>query len=312
MNLSKVIFAESILDGSSFIHCNLSYSNLSKIIGNNVTFKNANLYHTILSESTINNGVFDNADMSRTNLRNVLCTNSSFINARIIYVCFNEATLDKSIFKDSLCEYVDFSCCELDQSDFSYTNICGSDFFNTQLHLADFSYAKIKSSSFYRAFLTGTNFKHSKIDYLTTFSESDGIVSQSTQYDTPPVSMACPEEGSFIGYKIGVQVTEDDKNFKDYALIKLEIPEDAKRSSSTGKKCRCNKARVLDIIDISSGQHVKEAFSMYDKTFNYYIDETVQVNYFDENRWEECSTGIHFFMSKDDAIKYSELYRNKR
>ena len=44
--------------------------------------------------------------------------------------------------------------------------------------------------------------------------------------------------------------------------------------------------------------------SDYDRDFIYKVGEVVEVKDFDENRWEECSTGIHFFMTRDEAVKY--------
>ena len=304
LDLREAIFVESTLNESSFDHCNLSFANLSKIVGDSVNFRYTNLYNTVFTDSFINNGIFDNADIDRTKLNKTSCQNSSFIHSTIRHACFSEADLIKSTFKDSLCSHVDFSYCILDQSDFGYTNIQGSNFFDTNLHLVDFSYSEIESSSFYRALLIGANFKHSRIDYTTTFSEAS-VEEQSDEYTMAPVSIACPEEGSFIGFKVGLKYNNDD-GFVDNVLIKLEIPADAKRSSCTSKKCRCDKVKVLDIIDISSNEHLKEAVSLYDRTFKYRTDETIQISDFDDNRWHECSYGIHFFLSKDDAIRYGK------
>ena len=46
---------------------------------------------------------------------------------------------------------------------------------------------------------------------------------------------ACPCEGSFIGYKKAV--TES-----GYAIVRLYIPEDAKRNSATSYRCRADRA----------------------------------------------------------------------
>lgn len=37
----------------------------------------------------------------------------------------------------------------------------------------------------------------------------------------------------------------------------------------------------------------------------YHVGEIVRVDNFDDNRWRECSTGIHFFMTRDEAVRYS-------
>ena len=110
--------------------------------------------------------------------------------------------------------------------------------------------------------------------------------------------LACPEEGTFIGFK-KCQSYEG-----EVVLVKLEIPEDAKRSSATTRKCRCSKAKVISITGIKSGKDYEVAFSQRDSRFTYRIGETVVPDSFDEDRWNECSNGIHFFITKQEAIDY--------
>ena len=62
-------------------------------------------------------------------------------------------------------------------------------------------------------------------------------------FNTEDYPLVCPEEGEFIGYKIGYS---NDCNYEP-CIITLLIPADAKRSSAFGNKCRCNKAKVLEI-----------------------------------------------------------------
>src|SRR6056297_4097092 len=106
-------------------------------------------------------------------------------------------------------------------------------------------------------------------------------------------ALQCPDEGSFIGYKKA-------KSF----LIKLKITEDAKRSSATTRKCRCSKAKVLNIESINTGEKINKVSSNYDKNFIYEVGKIVEVEDFNKDRWNECSTGIHFFITKQEAINY--------
>ncbi len=117
-----------------------------------------------------------------------------------------------------------------------------------------------------------------------------------------PVPMACPEHGAFIGYKIGFTLSFDYIAIIP-CIIKLAIPEDAKRSSAYSNKCRCDKAKVLDITTLG-GRKVNIASSYYDNSFVYEVNKEVSVPDFDEDRWHECAPGIHFFMSEIEALKY--------
>ena len=121
----------------------------------------------------------------------------------------------------------------------------------------------------------------------------------------PFIPMACPDTGEFICWKKAMAET-DHGNY--YCIVKLFIPADAKRSSATGRKCRCDKAIVLDIEIIGYAKKepitILRCFSNYDKTFTYEIHNTVSVDNFDEDRFNECSPGIHFFINKQEAINY--------
>lgn len=131
------------------------------------------------------------------------------------------------------------------------------------------------------------------LDYDLYGANLSGVV-----YDecTAFFAMTCPEEGSFIGWKVCV----------NGLVVKLRITEDAKRSSATTRKCRCSKAEVLAIED-KEGNPMPEgtvAHSFQDSSFTYEVGKTVVVDNFDEDRWCECSTGIHFFITRREAVLY--------
>ena len=106
--------------------------------------------------------------------------------------------------------------------------------------------------------------------------------------------MACPTDGSFIGWK----------KASGY-IVKLQIPEDARRSSAGGEKCRCDKAYVAEIQNIDGTKADIEAIhSNRDNNFVYAVGATVEVTDFDDNRWNECAPGIHFFIDRRAAVEY--------
>jgi len=82
--------------------------------------------------------------------------------------------------------------------------------------------------------------------------------------------------------------------------VKLEIPEDAERSSATTRKCRASKAKVLDIQNYDgSPADVTEVTS--ERGGVYRVGEVILPDAWDENRWNECSHGIHFFVTRMEA-----------
>ena len=106
--------------------------------------------------------------------------------------------------------------------------------------------------------------------------------------------LSCPTEGSFIGWKKA-----------SGHIVKLRIPEDARRSSATGDKCRCDKAYVMEIQNMEGTRATVDTVrSNYDPNFVYTVGATVEVSDFDDNRWSECAQGIHFFIDRRAAVEY--------
>lgn len=120
----------------------------------------------------------------------------------------------------------------------------------------------------------------------------------------PFIRNLCPEEGEFIGWK-KVSV-----NGFANCICKLLIPKDAKRLSSINGKCRCDKAKVLAFYEIGSSEELTNCigYSAYrfrgNKLATYYVGECVYADSFDADPIYECSHGIHFFMTREEAERY--------
>lgn len=112
-----------------------------------------------------------------------------------------------------------------------------------------------------------------------------------------------PDEGDIIGWK---KAWTDDTMPPKSVIVKLLIPADAQRSNATGRKCRASTARVLDLQDKQGNSLPPDttAYSGYDTDFTYKKGETVHVENFDTNRWNECAPGIHFFITRIEAAEY--------
>ena len=77
------------------------------------------------------------------------------------------------------------------------------------------------------------------------------------------------------------------------------------RCSATSRKCRCSEAKVISITTLTGDYtDVTEICSNFDNDFIYKVGEIVKVENFDTNRWNECSSGIHFFITRDEAVNY--------
>jgi hypothetical protein len=147
-------------------------------------------------------------------------------------------------------------------------NLYGANLYGANLYGADLCGADLRGANLYGANLYGADLRGAK---------NAEIVIASLQF--------IPEEGSFIGWK----------KCKDGVLVKLMIPEDAKRTHGTERKCRCEKAIVLDVISAEVG------ISIHDGKTEYRKGETVVADSFGDNRWETCAPGIHFYITRAEA-----------
>ena len=190
----------------------------------------------------------------------------------LIDINLSGADLRNSDLGDANLMYADLKYADLKYTDLSYTNLSDADLRGANLSDTDISDADLRGTNLWDTDLSNTNLKNVK-----------------TNINTIGYNLACPEEGSFIGYKRA-----------SGCMVKLLILDDAKRSSATTYKCRCDKAKVLDIENAYTGEKIEETKSDYDPKFIYKTGEIVTVDDFDDNRWNECAPGIHFFINKEE------------
>lgn len=189
--------------------------------------------------------------------------------------------------------YADLRCVDL-----SCSNLFGADLRGADLSYSNLSYAYLNGVNLYGANLRGA-YLHGAHVRGSNFTCSDlqdadlsGANLNNAHIDIP---ISCPTHGEFIGWKkVG------------YAIIKLKILEDSKRLSATTNKCRCDKALVLAIenIDGTSSGVTEIVNKLYKPEITYKVGEIVYPDWFDENRWNECSHGIHFFVDRKSAELY--------
>ena len=234
-------------------------------------FKNADLSYTDLRGINFNNIDLSGADLRGTDLRYVNLSytdlsNTNLSGANLVGVNLVGANLVGANLSRANLSDANLVGADLSHTDLSDANLVGADLSHT-----DLSDTNLKNAS-----LRGAILNKIKYDHKTAF-----------------FAIQCPEEGSFVGYKKASN-----------KIVKLLILEDSKRSSATSRTCRCDKAMVLSIESIDGEEKFIEVESNYDSNFIYKVGEIVKVDDFCENRWEECATGIHFFITKQEAINY--------
>ena len=179
----------------------------------------------------------------------------------------------------------------LSNADLRGANLSNADLFGADLRGANLSNADLRGANLSNADLFGADLRGANLSNADLCGAS--IDQMMWNIYTVFYPLQCPESGSYIGYKKASGL-----------VVELEIPADARRSSATSRKCRASKAKVLSITDINGNPAGGQVKSNYDPNFVYAIGETVEVTDFDDNRWNECSTGIHHFITRAEAVIY--------
>ena len=172
----------------------------------------------------------------------------------------------------------------------------GADMHGANLYDADLRYADLSDADLRDAYLSCACL------YGADLSDADLRDANYVQLSIAKTSIL-PEEGDIIGWK---KAYVDGTMLPKSVVVKLLIPADAQRSNGTGRKCRASKARVLDLQDKQGNSLPPDttAYSGHDTDFTYKKGETIHVEDFDTNRWKECAPGIHFFITRIEAVKY--------
>ena len=191
--------------------------------------------------------------MTKIELNNILDKHKKWLNADVDGECayLREADLRGAYLRKA----------DLRKADLRGVNLRGADLREADLREANLRGAYLREADLHGADLRGAKYIP---DYVC------------------PIS--CPQEGSFIGFK-KARIIIEACGFYQNVIVKLRITDDAKRSSATTRKCRCNKAEVISITSIDGNTEFKEAYSIYDKTFIYKTGEVISVDDFDEDRW---------------------------
>ena len=190
-------------------------------------------------------------------------------------------------------ERADLRGADLRGADLSGADLRGANLHSANLRGADLYYANLRGADLRDADLRDADLRGANLYYANLRgAKNTNKITWNAQTAFYPLQ--CPETGAFIGYKKAAG-----------KIVMLEICADAKRSSATSRKCRCSKAKVLSITNLDGSESgLTEVRSYYSKEFVYCVGETVEVPDFDENRWNECAPGIHFFVTREEAVKY--------
>ena len=154
---------------------------------------------------------------------------------------------------------------------------------------ADLSGANLSRADLSRANLYGANLSRANLSGANLYGANFPLELVNKFYP-----ICCPEYGAFVAWKKA--------NGK---VVKLMVEETAKRSSAYGRKCRCSSALCLAIENLDgTDSGLTQIASDHDSSFIYRVGEVVKVDNFDDDRLNECAPGVHFFITRQEAVDY--------
>jgi len=170
----------------------------------------------------------------------------------------------------------------LSGANLSGANLSGANLSGADLSGANLSGAYLSGANLSGADLSGANLSRADLSEIKNASLS---LAQ---------TRITPQEGSFVGWK----------KLTNGVIAQLVIPHDAERVNAAGsRKCRAARVHVWNMWQ--DGKEITGPIAgKHDRKTMYEVGKETLPNSFDPSITEECSHGIHFFMTREEAEAY--------
>ena len=253
---------------------------IKSILGNVIYSRDVedNTYKGTLEEA-IEHGVdlsyadFYGQDVSGVNFRGCNLFSANFRTATAMTCNFMETTMNNAGFDNAV----------MSESNFYGSMLRMSSLYRTKLDRTNFSFADLTSSDFLEADL-----------YKSTLCNACFVSAKNIPY----IPTWLPVE-SFIAW---VKVIGETDSY----IVKIKILNDSERFRGVGDICRCNKALVLEIQNLEGEKLDIEEIEYHDKkgTLVFHVWEVTECENWQPGRWDDCLTGITFFIDRQSAVLY--------
>jgi hypothetical protein len=226
----------------------------------------ADLSGAVLSGAVLRSAVLSGAVLSGAVLSGAVLRSAVLSGAVLSGADLSGADLSGAVLRSAVLRSADLSGAVLRSAVLSGADLSGAD-----LSGADLSGAVLRSAVLRSADLSGADLSGA---VLSDFS-------------------VCPEVGSFTAFK----------KLREGRIATLEIPADAKRvSQPKSRKCRAEFVKVL-AIHTAAGHVCKTGEALHDGT-KYAVGEIVRPDNYNDDIREECTNGIHFYITKREALNH--------
>ena len=227
------------------------------------------------------------ADLSGANLSDADLGGANLSGANLSCAYLSCAYLSGAYLSCADLSGADLGGADLRRADLRRANLHGANLSGADLSGADLSGANLSGADLSGANLSGANLSCAYLS-CANLSGADLSGAVDAEYALAQYSIL-PETGPIWGWK----------KCRNNVLVKLVVGNTAKRSHATGRKCRAEHVKVLEVIGAKIG------ISTYDINTQYRVGQIVRCDKWNEDRWTECGGGIHFFLTRIEAERYS-------
>jgi hypothetical protein len=223
----------------------------------------ANLTGATLMQANLTKAYLMGATLMQANLTKAYLMGANLTGANLTQANLMGASLTQANLTWANLTGANLTGANLTQANLTNADLMGANLTRANLTWANLTWANLTGANLTQTNLTQANLTGVRTDYLT-------------------VGTHAAPEGDLIGWK----------KLNNGTIAKLRIPAAARRSCATTRKHRAEWVVVLE------GEGDTEAI---DRITHYAPGLTVTPDKWDNNRWRECSNGIHFFLTREEA-----------
>jgi uncharacterized protein YjbI with pentapeptide repeats len=254
--------------------------------------------------NAIQAAVAQNISLEEANLEGAILRGASIWNANL-----QKANLQKANLQEA----------NLKRADLRGANLEGAYLWRAILEGANFEGANLEKVNLERAILNKANFKQTNLIEANFYEAFFDLGTNLEDANLP--NFQIPQNEELTVYKKllcrKISNASNKPNLIEYNVIAtLRIPSRTARTASLvgsspemrakGEfgKCRAERAFVV-AIENYKGEPIKSAYSLRNYNFVYEVGKEVKTEEYNSNILIECASGIHFFMTKEEAKDFN-------
>ena len=282
MNSEKL--AEILASHSLWLASNNPWLRSGEALGECANLRDADLRGVILQDADLRDANLRGANLRWTNLENADLRGANLRGADFEGANLHGTILASANLEGAHLRGANFGGANFGGANLQGANLQGADLIGANLQNANLRDADFRSAELLDANLRGANLRDANLAGV----DLEGAIFSENWQIVPPMGQ------SFAAFK----------KTRDVVVLELLIPGSAQRTSSLiGRKCRTNEALVVGVAHgVANDTGIYKSLHRMD--FTYEIGKTAREPAFDPDIRVECTAGIHFFLTKEEAIDY--------